>query len=556
MNVHNTERIIRAVLFDFDGTLTVGTALDFAAIRREIGCPEGVSLLEYIEALKPPEQRHAAAEKLAFHERQGASRSYPARGALDLLRFLRVRNIPYGILTRNSRESVGTSMANFPEGCLDTFRTVICRDDEYEVKPSSAGVLRAAEVFDVAPDEIVVIGDYLYDVQAGNNAGALTVFLDAGENSSISRKSEAYKQAVEEADCTVNNLDQFREYIDMFLPLLPGKLPNRLLEQIFAEIKIEDPSVIVAPGVGEDTAAVRLNCVEAAGTRARAENSTVLVLKSDPVTFVGKGLGRHAVIVNANDVATSGAVPRWYLMDLLLPPGTTGNNVRKIILETKAAATEAGITLCGGHTEVTGAVNRAVLSGTLIGTVPENGLLRKRNMMEGDVLLMTKTAGCEGTGIIAGEFSDLLRKRGVEETDIDEGRSFADKISIIEEAEIAAGSGHVTAMHDVTEGGIATAIEELSAAGGNVLHVDPERIAVSSVTARICKALDLDPFGLIGSGCLLLTCSPAGVELLESEFREAGIDSSRIGSVGKEGAGIEAPAEWPRFETDELTKLY
>jgi hydrogenase expression/formation protein HypE len=550
MNVHNTERIIRAVLFDFDGTLTVGTALDFTAIRREIGCPEGVSLLEYIEALEVPEQRHAAAEKLAFHERQGASRSYPAGGALDLLRFLRIRNIPYGILTRNSRESVSTSMANFPKGCLDTFRTVICRDDEYEVKPSSAGVLRAAEVFDVAPDEIVVIGDYLYDVQAGNNAGALTVFLDAGENSSISRKSEAYKLAVEEADYTVNNLDQFREYIDMFLPLLPGKLPNRLLEQIFAEIEIEDPSVIVAPGVGEDTAAVRLS-----------GGPDVLVLKSDPVTFVGEGLGRYAVIVNANDVATAGAVPRWYLMDLLLPPGTTGNTVRKIILETAEAVTEAGITLCGGHTEVTGAVTRAVLSGALIGTVPESGLIRKRNMREGDMLLMTKTAGCEGTGIIASEFAGLLREKGIAESDVESGREFTEKISILSEAKIGVGTGHVTAMHDVTEGGIAAAIEELSAAGGNVLHVDIDAIAVSPVTARICKALDLDPFGLIGSGCLLLTCSPAGVEVFESELEAAGIESARIGRVGKEGTGIDAssggtPAEWPRFETDELTKLY
>jgi hydrogenase expression/formation protein HypE len=550
MNVHKKTRTIRAVLFDFDGTLTVGTALDFKAIRREIGCPEGTSLLEYIEAIEPPEARHAAAEQLAFYERQGASQSYPARGAVELLRFLRGRKIPYGILTRNSRESVNTSMANFPEGCLDTFRTVICRDDEYEVKPSSAGVLRAAEVFDVAPSEITVIGDYLYDVQAGNNAGALTVFLDAGENSSISRNSEAYRQAVEEADYTVNNLEQFREYIDMYLPLLPGKVPNRMLERIFAEIDLHDPSIIVTPGVGEDTAAVRLS-----------GGAEVLVLKSDPVTFVGKGLGRYAVTVNANDAATSGADPKWFLADLLLPRGVTGNDARDLIVETALAAEEAGITLCGGHTEVTGAVTRAVLSGSLIGTVAENGLIQKRNMREGDVLLMTKTAGCEGTGILSSEFAGLLAKNGVSEKDIEDGRVFTERISILPEAKIAAETGGVTAMHDVTEGGIATALEELSAAGGNVLHVDIDAIAVSPVTARICNALELDPLGLIGSGCLLITFGTAGVEALESKLGSAGIESARIGRVGKEGTGVitegdSGPSAWPRFETDEITKLY
>ncbi len=549
------DRVIRAVLFDFDGTLTKGNALDFKAIREDIGCPPGVSLLEYIEGLET-EERNAAAEKLARYEREGASRSEPSEGALETLEFLRTRKIPYGIITRNSRESIHSSMRNFPEGTLDTFCVVICRDDDLEVKPSAAGVLHGAEALRVEPSELVVIGDYLYDVQAGNRAGAATVFLDAGENSSIPRNSETYRQAMDEADFAVTNLDQFREYIDMYLPLLPGKIPNRLLAEILEELDVRDPSVIVPPRVGEDTAAVSLsNAGEKAGSH------KAVVLKNDPVTFVGENIGRYAVTVNANDMATSGAVPRWYLMDLLLPPGSTAGGARKIIREVSSTAGELGITVCGGHSEVTDAVNRAVISGFLVGTVEEKELIRKEHMRQGDILLMTKSAGCEGTGIIAWEFGELLAERGLTDKEIEEARAYIERISILPEARIAVESGVVRAMHDVTEGGVVTAVWELGAAGGHVLQVDLDRIPVSEITGRVCRAVDVDPLGLIGSGSLLLSCRPEGTEPLEAALEERGIAFSRIGKVLGEGSGVNAlrkgkAAEWPEFETDELTALF
>ena len=546
-------RVIRAVLFDFDGTLTKGSALDFKAIREDIGCPQGASLLEYIENLEP-EARHRAAEKLAGYEREGASRSEPSNGALELLAFLRVRKIPYGILTRNSRESILSSMRNFPDGTLETFRVVICRDDDFEVKPSAAGVYHAAEVLGVKPHELVVVGDYLYDVQAGNRAGAVTAFLDVGENSSIPRNSETYRQAVDEADYTVTDLHQFKESIDMDLPLLPGKIPNRMLEKILGELKVLDPSVIIPPQVGEDVAAVSLPAPGAA-------NPQVLVLKNDPVTFVGENIGRYAVTVNANDFATSGAVPRWFLMDLLLPIGSIGSLARKIIRQVSETARKMGITVCGGHSEVTDAVSRAVISGFLIGTVGNGELIRKEHMREGDIVLMTKSAGCEGTGIIAWEFGELLAERGLTDKEIEEARAYIERISILPEARIAAELGVVRAMHDVTEGGAVTAIGEFAEAGGHVLQVDLDRIPVSEITGRVCRAVDVDPLGLIGSGSLLLSCRPEGVETLEAALEERGIAFSRIGKVLGEGSGVNAlrkgeAAEWPEFETDELTALF
>jgi hydrogenase maturation factor len=145
--------------------------------------------------------------------------------------------------------------------------------------------------------------------------------------------------------------------------------------------------------------------------------------------------------------------------------------------------------------------------------------------------------------------------------DIETCKNFLMRISVLDEARIAASCTGVTAMHDVTEGGIATALEELGAAGNCRIRVQLDRIAVYPQTAKICRLLGIDPMGLIGSGCLLITCARESAASLEEAIRNAGIDSACVGEVLEPGQGIEAlrdgaPASWPRFETDELARLF
>ncbi|MFP4563454.1 MAG: HAD-IA family hydrolase [Spirochaetia bacterium] len=543
----NTVRRIRAVLFDFDGTLTHGGVLDFTLIHEAIGCPIGMPVLEYIESLSEEEYRASAERTLKEFERKGAEESVPNSGAVEFLRFLRARDIPYGILTRNSRDSVETSLKNFPEELRNSFSVVISRDDDFEVKPSPAGVLHAADVLGVEPGELAVIGDFLYDIEAGRRAGAFTLFLDAGMNTSIVRDSDFHKRAVEITDHVVENLDEARRILDLAVPLQPGKLPNRMLEQFIQELPLDQSELLITPGVGEDIAAVE-------------SESSLLVLKSDPITFVAENIGRYAVTVNANDIATAGAVPRWLLTTFLLPPGTTGNEIRRIFRQLSVAADSEGIVLCGGHTEITPSVNRAVVSGFLVGTVAPEKLIRKTDMSEGDVLLMTKSAGWEGTTILAEEHAGLLEERGVSRGTIDDALSYAGGISILPEARMAAETGKVTAMHDVTEGGVVTAIEEFSAAAHRRFEIDLSAIPITGTTAELCRAAGLNPLGLIGSGSLLITVHPDSADSLEEEIRAAGIPAVRIGRVLGTGTGIEAhrdgrPAEWPNFETDEITRV-
>ncbi len=540
--------LIKGVLFDFDGTLTVGGVLNFIEIRKAVGCPQDQPVLEYITSLQDEEECRRAEDVLENYERRGSLASRPNHGSLELLKFLRERRIPCGIITRNSRASVDAAFSRFPDGVKDYFSIIVTRDDEVEVKPSKAGIIHAAETMNLETGELAVIGDYLFDIEAGNAAGSLTIFLDEGKNFAGKRGSDARQKSDELADYTAGSLHDVQEILDMHIPLTAGKVPNRLLEKILAETISSAPSLISGPAVGRDTALVETD-------------AELLVLKSDPVTFVTDKIASYALKVNANDIACSGAVPGWFLMTLLLPAGVNGVRVLSIIEEFSETAQKEGIVLCGGHTEITDAVTRPVISGTLIASVKKSSVIRPENMRPGDLVIMTKSAGFEGTAVIAGEFPARLAEKGMTEEEIRAAASFADEISIVPEARAAAETGMVTAMHDVTEGGIAAALHEFSLAGGKQLQLDMEQIRVHPLTEKVCRAAGLDPLGLIGSGSLLLTCKAEGAEVLDRVFRDRGISFTVIGKVIEEGAGLDArkdgeKIEMPEFETDEITRLF
>jgi hydrogenase maturation factor len=249
------------------------------------------------------------------------------------------------------------------------------------------------------------------------------------------------------------------------------------------------------------------------------------------------------------------------LTTLLFPCGVTPSEIRQVFSELKEFSRRWGITLCGGHTEITDAVTRPVVTGMMAGTVARRDLIDKRNMARGDRVLLTKGVAVEGTAIIAREFASRLAELGLTDTEIDNCRQFLTDISIITEARLAAQSEATSAMHDVTEGGLATALEEMSIAGNHRLKIDMDAIPVYSETQKICGLLGIQPLGLIGSGSLLICCREAGCRSLAEAIRQSGTDVSCIGEVLGSGQGIQAVAagrdiDWPRFEVDEITRLF
>ena len=539
--MNTPHRCIGAVIFDFDGTLTRPGALDFPALKRALGCPVDRPVLEFIEGMTDAEQRLEAHAALDRFEADAAALSEPAVGAERFLRFLQAQRIPTAILTRNSRASVLRALANFNEIGPTDFTAIISRDDTAAPKPSPDGVLLAAEKLGVTANESLVVGDLVFDIQAGQAAGAMTALIapDGTGNDSADKAS----------DFCVPSLADLVDVVRMHRPLEAGKFPADLLEGYFKELAHPDPSVLIASAVGEDTAAVNVTGEE------------VLILKSDPITFATDAIGDYAVVVNANDIATAGATPRWLLTTILFPCGITAAAALAVMEQLHCICSRWQICLCGGHTEITDAVTRTVVIGMMAGTVSRSRLIDKSTIRTGDRVLVTKALAVEGTTIIAREFGDRLKAAEICDQDIEACHHLLSELSIIEEAGIATRSGQVTGMHDVTEGGLATAMEELSAAAGHRIRVDMDRIPVMDLCRTVCHRLDINPLGLIGSGSLLICCRPESAGPIMAAVSDAGIAIAEIGTVTSPGRGVDAfdtgvPTDWPRFTVDEITRLF
>jgi len=302
------------------------------------------------------------------------------------------------------------------------------------------------------------------------------------------------------------------------LPL--GKLPPELLTKIIARAPISDPRLILGPGIGMDCAVIEFG-------------DTCLVFKSDPITFASEEIGWYAVQVNANDIATTGATPLWFLVTALLPEGlTTAESVDDISQQVFEACSSLGISVIGGHTEITYGIDRPIIAGTMIGEVSRESLITPKGASPGDLILVTKGIPIEGTAILAREFPENLE--GIfSDYEIRQAGDYliSPGISVVRDAHISVQAGRVTAMHDPTEGGLAGALWELAEACGHTLSITPNAVPISPVSEKLCKIFKVNPMETIASGALLLTCPPDDSDLICGSLEECGIRCVEIGSV-------------------------
>jgi hydrogenase expression/formation protein HypE len=333
--------------------------------------------------------------------------------------------------------------------------------------------------------------------------------------------------------------------------LAGGKLPSALLNRMLASLPTEHPQLLLGPGVGEDAAVIDFT------------PGQLLVAKSDPITFATDEIGYYAVNVCANDLAVTGATPRFYLPTLLLPVNAMDEAAVAVIFTQLAdACRRLGIVVAGGHSEVTPAVNQPVIAGTMLGEVAHDGYLRSSGCRPGDLILLAGAVPIEGTSIIAREMGEDLRSRGWSAEDVAEAAGFLYEpgISVLAPALAAAQSGLATSMHDPTEGGIATGLLELSEAAQCGMQVDLDAIEVPAISARLCALYGLDPLGTIASGALLATTPAADAEKLLAIWAEIGRPGRVIGRILPPEEGIYAlrngeKTELPRFTADEIVKL-
>jgi hydrogenase maturation factor len=338
---------------------------------------------------------------------------------------------------------------------------------------------------------------------------------------------------------------------DPTLPLPAGKLPLPFLEKLLTRFAPRDPRVIVGPRAGEDAAVFDL------GDR-------YLVAKTDPITFATSEIGWYAVNVNANDVAVMGARPRWFLATVLLPAGkATGAMAENIFRQIYEACDALGVSLAGGHTEITFDLNRPLVSGTMLGEVAPDKMLMTAGARPGDRVVLVKSAPIEGTALIALEREDTLRQRGYEQEFIGRAQRFLREpgISVVAPALLAAQTPGVHAMHDPTEGGVMTGLLEMARGAGVGMTVDLDAIPITPEGATLCREFGLDPLGTIASGAVLVAVAEASADGLLETLARAGYPAAMIGAITAAEAGLVAlrgdqRVEWPMFATDEITKIF
>ena len=335
---------------------------------------------------------------------------------------------------------------------------------------------------------------------------------------------------------------------DETLPI--GKLSPELLKKILARAPILDKRVLSGPGIGIDCAIIDLG-------------DKLIALKTDPITFAIDEIGWYVVQVCANDIVTTGALPRWFLATTLLPEkSTTVNLVNKISDQIYNTCASIDISVVGGHTEITVGLDRPILIGTMIGEVERDRLIMPGNAKPGDRILLTKTIPIEATAIMAREFPMRLGDR-LNQLEIEEAANYlySPGISVLNDAKLAVQAGTVHAMHDTTEGGLAAALWEMSEASGYGILFNPEKVQITDISRKVCNYFGLDPLSTIASGSLIMAVPSQDADAICHTLKNEKIACADIGSVQKEQTGVYFDQNgvlelYPRPLRDEIVKLF
>lgn len=300
----------------------------------------------------------------------------------------------------------------------------------------------------------------------------------------------------------------------MKLPL--GKLPHDILQKHILHFQGQfSKDVVVGPGIGLDFAVIDLNF-------------KYLIVSSDPVSGVKEDIGWYAVNVSANDVATSGAIPKFLTSVILLPKNSDISIAKNVAEQIDIAAKKLNISVIGGHTEISPNLSQVIVTTTAFGITDK--YVTASNIKKNDIIIMTKTAGIEGTSILARTFKNKLKT--INQKTLQKASEMINQISIVKDATILFNTEKVHAMHDSTEGGLIGGIYEMAVASNIGFKLIENKICVANETKIICNNLKIDPLKLLGSGCLLAAVKPDGIEKVIEELEKNGLKCTAIGTFG------------------------
>jgi hydrogenase maturation factor len=336
---------------------------------------------------------------------------------------------------------------------------------------------------------------------------------------------------------------------------LVGKLKhnflNKMLENFVSTTHLKDSRVVIGSQIGEDAAVIDMG-------------DKYLVAKTDPITFVTDEIGYYAVNVNVNDVVCTGATPKWFQSTILLPAKSSDEDLIEYIFKNIYDTCKSlGITVVGGHTEITTGLDRPIVIGSLLGEVEKDKLVSSSGANANDSIILTKGIFIEGTSIIAREKEDILKQKGFDEVFVEKCKNYLYNpgISIYNDALISNDNFHLTSMHDLTEGGLFNGLAEIAIASNLGLLIKKNQINVLPEPLELSKIFKIDPYSTISSGSLLISIKNESSEGLINLLRKNGIDSKVIGNFTSEKGQYlildedHKKSKMKYTEIDEITKI-
>ena len=317
-----------------------------------------------------------------------------------------------------------------------------------------------------------------------------------------------------------------------------------LIRSVLKEVEHRRDEVLVGPAVGQDCAVVELG------------EGEVFVLSSDPITGTTKHIGRHSVHITANDLAASGADPLGIMLTILLTPDTQEGELKEMMRGVERACKELNMEVMGGHTEITQVVKQPLISLTGVGKMKKEKILTTASVKPGQDILITKWIGLEGTSVAAKEKEEELLKKFAPSF-VETAKDFDQYLSVVPEAKIAR-DWSISAMHDITEGGVFGALWEMGSGSGVGLDIDLKKIPIRQETVEICEVLGLNPYILMSSGSMMIAADD-GYGLAE-KLKQAGIPAAVVGKATEGKDRILRNGEDTRYldkpQSDELYKIY
>lgn len=542
---------LEAVIFDLDGTI-IKSFIDFqqmkervikTAIEYRIKIPKGRSaVLEMLDKIYRENRRdkniknfkEKAEEIIIEEEMKGIEKAYPHPDMIILLKNLKKAGIKTGIITRNCRKAAEKIIKKFSI----PFDVLLTRDDVKRVKPDTYHLEKIIEKMGIKKDASIIVGDHYFDILCGKKAGILTC--------GIVRDGKFENIGAEEPDFIFESGEGLA-YLTGIKKFKSGKLPAPFLNYLIKKYTSVGKEIIRGPGIGVDCAIFKTK-------------SNIIHAKSDPIMLVSKDVGYYLININANDISVSGGKPEWFLSTIVFPENISFYEIEDVFRQISEECKELDIKWVGGHTEIFPPAKSLITSGFMLGTP----LKRKKagKIKRGDNIFIVKEAGIEAASIIAREKESYLKKFFSERYIEKVKNSIKNPgIGVSEQAQFLWENFKIKLMHDPTEGGISTALYELSKVSGYKISVFFENIPFYPPAKKLCKIFNLNISGIISSGCIIGITSEDEVRKIEKAYKKKKVKFAVIGKLEEKGYGVfikkgKKYIKMVEFQKDEITRLF